>query len=243
MHSGIKKRMVIYSLKIEGKIINGFFKKRLNRFSALVKIRENEFKCFLPNPGRLKELLIPDSEVFLKEMRNNTRTTNYDIIAIKHDSISVFIDSRIPNMLLLEALKNRKIEEFSIYDVVKPEFNFGHSKFDFLLASNVERCIIEAKSCTLVKGNKALFPDAPTERGRRHVLGLIRAKELGYRACILFLIQRPDANSFSPNEEIDPKFGEALREALNRGVEIYAYRSHFDGKSVNLLDKVESIIK
>ena len=94
-----------------------------------------------------------------------------------------------------------------------------------------------------IKNGKALFPDAPTERGRRHVLELIKAKEEGYRTRILFLIQRPDANSFSPNDELDPKFGEALRKALNHGVEIHAYRSHFDGKSIKLLDKAELIIK
>lgn len=235
--------MTIYSLKIEGKIVNGFFKSRLSRFSALVKLRENEFRCFLPNPGRLKELLIPNAEVFLKEMKGKVRTTNYDIIAIKNDSVFVLIDSRTPNRLLLEALKRRKIKEFSMYDEVKPEFKFGRSKFDFLLTNGIERCIIEAKSCTLVKNGKALFPDAPTERGIRHVLDLIKAKEEGYRACVLFLIQRPDANSFSPNDELDPKFGEVLREALNHGIEIYAYRSHFDGKSIKLLDKVELIVK
>jgi len=235
--------MTIYSLRIEGKIVNGFFKSRLNRFSALVKLRGEEFRCFLPNPGRLKELLIPDAEVFLREIKGRVRTTNYDIIAIKHGNVLVFIDSRMPNRLLLEAFKMRKIKEFSMYDEVKPEFKFGHSKFDFFLTNKIGRCIIEAKSCTLVKNGKALFPDAPTERGRRHVLELIKAKEEGYRTCILFLIQRPDANSFSPNDELDPKFGEALRKALNHGVEIHAYRSHFDGKSIKLLDKAELIIK
>ncbi len=235
--------MAIFSLKIEDKIVNGFFKSRLSRFSALVKLREDEFRCFLPNPGRLKELLIPDAEVFLKEMKSRVRTTNYDIIAINNGSVLVFIDSRMPNRLLLEALKKHRIKEFSMYNEVKPEFKFGHSKFDFFLTNSIGRCIIEAKSCTLVKHGKALFPDAPTERGRRHVLELIKAKEEGYRACILFLIQRPDANSFSPNDELDPRFGETLREALNHGVEIYAYRSRFDGKTITLLDKVELIFK
>ncbi|MCP8321362.1 MAG: DNA/RNA nuclease SfsA [archaeon] len=230
-------------MKIEGKIVNGLFKARLNRFSALVKLRGEEVRCFLPNPGRLKELLIPDAEVFLKEIKSRDRLTSYDLIAIKHGSVSVFIDSRMPNRLLLEALKRRKIKEFSIYNEVKPEFKFGHSKFDFFLTNGIERCIIEAKSCTLVRQGKALFPDAPTKRGRRHVLELIKAKEEGYGACILFLIQRPDANFFSPNDEVDPKFGEALRKALNHGVEIYAYRSCFDGKSIKLLDKVELIFK
>ncbi|MCP8317328.1 MAG: DNA/RNA nuclease SfsA, partial [archaeon] len=213
--------MARFSLKIEGKIVNGFFKERLNRFSALVKLRGEEVRCFLPNPGRLKELLIPNTEVFLKEVKSRNRLTNYDLIAIKHGKVSVFIDSRMPNRLLLEALKRGRIKEFSMYNKVKPEFKFGHSKFDFFLTNGIERCIIEAKSCTLVKNGKALFPDAPTERGRRHVLELIKAKKEGYRACILFLIQRPDANSFSPNDEVDPKFGEALREALKHGVEIY----------------------
>ncbi|MCP8320499.1 MAG: DNA/RNA nuclease SfsA [archaeon] len=235
--------MARFSLKIEGKIVNGFFKERLNRFSALVKLRGEEVRCFLPNPGRLKELLIPNTEVFLKEVKSRNRLTNYDLIAIKHGKVSVFIDSRMPNRLLLEALKRNRIKEFSMYNEVEPEFRFGHSKFDFFLTNGIERCIIEAKSCTLVKNGKALFPDAPTERGRRHVLELIEAKKEGYRACILFLIQRPDANSFSLNDEVDPKFGEALREASMHGVEIYAYLSCFDRKSITLLDKVKPIFK
>jgi len=235
--------MIRFSLKIEGKILNGSFKERLNRFSALIKLRGEEVKCFLPNPGRLKELLIPDAEVFLKEIKSRDRLTNYDLIAIKHGNVSVFIDSRMPNRLLSEALKRSRIKEFSMYNEVKPEFKFGHSKFDFFLTNGIDRCIIEAKSCTLVKNGKALFPDAPTERGRRHVLELIEAKKEGYRACILFLIQRPDADSFSSNDEVDPKFGEELRKALNHGVEIYAYRSCFDRKSITFLDKVKLIFK
>lgn len=230
--------MTKFSLKIEGKIIKGFFKARLNRFSALVKLGGEEVRCFLPNPGRLKELLIPDAEVFLKEKKSRDRLTIYDLIAVKHGKVSVFIDSRMPNKLLSEALRKHKIKEFSMYDKVKPEFKFGNSKFDFFLTNGIERCILEAKFCTLVKNGKALFPDAPTERGRRHVLELIKAKEGGYRACILFLIQRPDADSFSPNDEVDPKFGEVLREALKHGVEIYAYRSCFDGKSIKLLNYI-----
>jgi len=233
--------MTRFSLKIEGKIIKGFFKVRLNRFSALVKLGGEEVRCFLPNPGRLKELLIPDAKVFLKEMKGRDRSTIYDLISVKHGKAWVFIDSRMPNRILLEALKRRKIEEFSMYDEVKPEFEFGNSRFDFFLTNSIGRCILEVKSCTLVEDGRALFPDAPTERGRRHVLELIKAKEEGYRACVLFLIQRPDADFFSSNDKVDPKFGEALREALKHGVEAHAYRSCFDGKSIRLLDKVDLI--
>lgn len=236
--------MTKFSLKIEGKIVKGFFKARLNRFSALVKLGGEEVRCFLPNPGRLKELLIPDAKVFLKEIKESRdRLTIYDLIAVKHGRVWVFIDSRMPNRILSEALKKHEIEEFSMYDGVRPEFKFGNSKFDFFLTNSIERCILEAKSCTLVKNGRALFPDAPTERGRRHVLELIEAKEEGYRACILFLIQRPDADFFSSNDEVDPKFGEALRKALKYGLEVYAYRSYFNMKTITLLDKVELIFR
>ncbi|NWG09837.1 MAG: DNA/RNA nuclease SfsA [Nitrososphaerales archaeon] len=234
--------MIEFSLRIKDRVVNGVFKTRLNRFSALVEIEGKEERCFLQNPGRLRELLVRDAEVFLKVAKSNNRQTSYDLIAINHNGILVSIDSKMPNKLLLEAIKEHKMEEFSMYNYVKPEFSFGHSKFDFLLTNSNDRCLLEVKSCTLVNGNKALFPDAPTERGRRHILELIKARKEGYESCVLFLIQRPDVNSFSPNDSMDPKFGKALREALKQGVKIYAYRSSFDGESITLLDKVRVIL-
>jgi len=100
----------------------------------------------------------------------------------------------------------------------------GTSRFDFLLTNRLERCLLEVKSCTLVKDSRAMFPDAKTERGSRNVMDLMKAKEEGYRTCVLFLVQRTDACVFSPNDETDPKFGKILREAAGKEVEVYTYK-------------------
>ncbi|MGQ9624832.1 MAG: DNA/RNA nuclease SfsA [Candidatus Bathycorpusculaceae bacterium] len=214
-------------IKVEGKILEGKFKKRLTRFSALAKIENKNVVCFLPNPGRLRELLKPNAKLILKEAGKGERKTVYDIIGVYHDGQRVSVDSRFPNKLVLEALKNKDILELSQYNVVKPEHRYGRMRFDFLLSNKQNPCLLEVKSCTLVRGGVAMFPDAKTERGTRHVLNLVKAKSEGYRTCILFIVQRVDAKLFTPNDETDPKFGKALRQAYSRGVEVYAYSSKF----------------
>ncbi len=185
----------------------------------------------------MRELLVPGTKIVLKEINDFKRKTQYDVLAVFYKGMIVSIDSRIPNKLILEALKNDEIEEFSGYNHIKPEFAYGNSRFDFLL-TNGKPCIIEAKSCTLVNNGIALFPDAVTERGSRHLLELIKAKKEGYRACVLFLVQRTDAKYFSPNDETDPKFGKSLRKASKNGVEIYAYTSELKGNEIKIKKRI-----
>jgi sugar fermentation stimulation protein A len=149
------------------------------------------------------------------------------------------VDSRVPNRLVFEALKNRALKEFAEYCTIKPEPFYGHTRFDFLLGNHEELCLLEVKSCTLVRDGIAMFPDAKTERGTRHVMELLKAKEEGYRACILFIIQRADAHSFSPADDVDKEFGEALRQASKGGVEVYAYSSEFIGDKILLRGRVK----
>ncbi len=179
---------------------------------------------FLPNPGRMHELLTPGTEVVLREVLKENRKTDYDLIGVLYNGQMVSVDSRVPNKLVLEALKNRDIKELSEYNTIKPEYGYGHTRFDFFLANEQGRCLLEVKSCTLVKDGVAMFPDAKTERGRRHVTDLVKAKKEGYRACVLFIVQRTDANVFAPNDETDPEFGKVLRDAALEGVEVYAYK-------------------
>lgn len=226
-------------MRIRGKMVMGIFQERPNRFLALVRLDGTIVPCFLPNPGRLHELLAPDVKVILKEAQKGDRKTPYDLIGVWANGHKISVDSRVPNQLLLEALRNRELEEFSMYRVVKPEWSFGHTRFDFLLTDGEEKCLLEAKSCTLVERGKALFPDAPTERGRRHIQDLIEARRKGYRACILFLVQRTDAQRFSPNDAMDPEFGRILRRAATEGVEVYAYSSEFIGDEITLRGKVK----
>jgi sugar fermentation stimulation protein A len=138
----------------------------------------------------------------------------------------------------LVALKNRELEGFSGYDVEKSEYGYGHSRFDFFLPSYEKGCLLEVKSCTFVEDSVALFPDAVTLRGRRHVIELARAIDEGYRACVLFVIQRTESTVFAPNDETDPKFGEALREAATKGVEVYAYSARLRENLITLRGRV-----
>jgi len=215
---------LVSSIKIEGKALRGIFRERPNRFLALVKVANRILPTFLPNPGRMHELLAPGTEVIVREVLKENRKTSYDLIGVFYNGQMVSVDSRVPNKLVLEALKNRDIKELSGYNIIKPEYGYGHTRFDFFLANEHESCLLEVKSSTLVKDGVAMFPDAKTERGRRHVRDLVKAKKEGYRACVLFIVQRIDAHLFAPNDETDPEFGKVLRDAAVKGVEVYAYK-------------------
>ena len=226
-------------IEIEGKILRGVFQERSNRFLALVRVEDMILPSFLPNPGRMHELLTPGTEVVLREVLKEDRKTDYDLIGVFYNGQVVSVDSRVPNKFVLEALRNGDIEELLEYNVIKPEYGYGHTRFDFFLANDYESCLLEVKSCTLVKGSVALFPDAETERGRRHMRDLVKAKKEGYRACVLFVVQRTDADVFAPNDETDSEFGKVLRDAAVKGVEVYAYYSELVGKKITLRGKVK----
>lgn len=229
-------------IKIDGKILEGVFEKRLTRFSVLVNVDGETLPCFLPNPGRLCELLVPKAKVVLRKIADlkSGRKTACDIVGVYSGDVLVSVDSRVPNKLVFEALKRGDLPEFRGYTTVKPEYRHGRVRFDFLLhgGSAVRPCLLEVKSCTLVRNGVAMFPDAPTERGARQVLELANALDEGFRAVVLFMIQRGDAVIFTPNDETDPKFVRALREAAKSGVEVYAYLAIFAGNRIVLDGKV-----
>ncbi|MBS7621355.1 DNA/RNA nuclease SfsA [Candidatus Bathyarchaeota archaeon] len=231
-------------VEIKGNIVKGVFKKRLTRFSARVEVDGKIVECFLPNPGRLSELLFSGVKVALKEaMTVGFRKTVYDLVGVYHGGRVVSVDARVPNKLVFEALKNGDLPEFSGYKVIKPEHSYGRAKFDFFLEGfGLKPCLLEVKSCTLVRDGVAMFPDAPTARGARHVLELIKALEDGYRAAVLFIVQRDGAYRFTANDATDPKFGRALREAYRCGVEVYAYSASFVKNRVWLNGKVEVVL-
>jgi sugar fermentation stimulation protein A len=227
-------------IEVEGVILEGVFEGRLTRFSALVRVGGEVVPCFLPNPGRLRELLVSGARVVLKGGgAAGGRKTVYDVVGVYSDGTIVSIDSRIPNKLVFQALKNGDLPEFRGYTYVKPEYIHEYARFDFLLhGGSAKPCLLEVKSCTLVRDGVAMFPDAPTVRGTRHVLGLAKALDEGFRAAVLFVVQRGDAEVFVPNDETDPKFGTALRMAAKRGLEVYAYSSFFAGGRIVLGGKV-----
>ncbi len=196
---------------------------RPNRFLANVRLQDRTVQVFVPNPGRMYELMVPGKTVYLREAENRKRKTHYDMIAVEHEGVLISIDSNLPNRLLKRLLMEHRMRQyFDGYDRVVPEPQFYGGRFDFLLESERGNTVIEAKSCTLVVNGRACFPDAPTVRGARHMKHLARAldEERVKRAVVVFVVQRPDATVFSPNDMTDPLFGSDLRSAHRRGVEI-----------------------
>jgi sugar fermentation stimulation protein A len=231
-------------VKIKGKMLEGVSKERLTRFSAVVRVEGKNVQCFLPNPGRLRELLVSNVKVLLRESDFACeRKTVYDIIGVYDGDMVVSIDSRVPNRLVFEALKNGELPEFVGYKEIKPEYSYGSVRFDFFLNGGyLKPCFLEVKSCTLVRDGVAMFPDAPTKRGTRHALELAKAVDEGYRAAVIFVIQRGDAQVFVPNDEVDPDFGKALRKAAECGVEVCAYSARFIEDKIVLDGKVRVLL-
>ncbi|WXG39804.1 MAG: DNA/RNA nuclease SfsA [Candidatus Freyarchaeum deiterrae] len=225
-------------MRIVDELIDGVFLERVNKFLTIIEVNKTRVPCFLPDPGRLQELLYPGVRVLLADRQKENRKTRYDLIAVYYGDQLISMDSRIPNKLVLEALENKFFDEFREYSTITPEFKFHESRLDFLLENGDKKCLIEVKSCTTVIDGVALFPSAPTLRGRRHLMELMRALREGYRSCILFVVQRTDASVLRPYDLIDHKFGETLREASSRGVEVYAYFSEFGGKEITIRGKI-----
>jgi len=232
-------------MQLGNNVLTATFKSRPNRYVIIAQRHHVEFQCFFPNPGRLNELLTPGAKIAVDHVPFSIqRKTRYDTIAVKTSNQWISIDSRIPNKLVAEALRLHKIPELQSYDWVKSEVTFGNSRIDFLLESDRAkgRCLVEVKSCTLVKDGVGIFPDAPTMRGRRHLLELIRAKRRGYRACVIFVIQRHDVSTFKPNRDTDVDFSNTLRLAHNRGVELYARRCLIKNFQISLDGLVKLIL-
>lgn len=189
----------------------------------------------VPNSGRLREILIPGNPVLLSPAANPERKTRYTFKAVKHEGIWISIDSTAVNDVIEDSLKKGKLSQFGAIKELRREAVYKGSRFDFrILEENGRECFLEVKSVTLVKDRIAMFPDAPTQRGRKHLMELIDAVKNGHRAMVVFCIQRPDADAFRPYDENDPAFGKALREAKNNGVEVYAYKCNVkdDGELV-----------
>ena len=224
-------------------IFKAEFINRPNRFHANVKLGEEEIKVHVPNTGRCKELLIPGCTVFLREENNPTRKTPYDLMAVYKGEKLISIDSHIPNKVVDEALKNKKIKGLEKYTNILREKTFGKSRFDFKISSDSgEEYFLEVKGVTLEENGYERFPDAPTERGARHLLELVEAKKQGYGAGAIFLIQLKEVNKFSPNDAGDKEFGEALRYAKANGVDIFAYNCIVTEESIEINEPVEIIL-
>ena len=230
-------------MKYNKRILKAEFISRPNRFNAIVKLNEDNINVHVPNTGRCKEILVPGCTVFLREEPNPTRKTPYDLIAVYKGEKVISIDSQIPNKVVDEALRNKKIKGLEEYTNILREKTFGKSRFDFKISTEEgSEYFLEVKGVTLEEDGYAKFPDAPTERGTRHLLELVEAKKQGYGAGAMFLIQLEDVNKFSPNDIRDKEFGEALRFAKENGVDIFAYNCIVTQEGIEINKPVEIII-
>lgn len=230
------------NLKIENAVVKAEFVRRPNRFQAYIKLNNEEIMVHVPNTGRCKEILIPGCTVVLREGNNPNRKTKYDLIGAYKGDKFINIDSQIPNKVVEEALKNKKISNLMKYNVIMREKTFGNSRFDFRLENDDEVYFLEVKGVTLEDKGFARFPDAPTERGAKHLNELVEAKKAGYGAGILFLMQMDDIREFTPNDEMDGRFGIAVRNAFHNGVDVMAYQCFVEENSIELRETVKIVL-
>lgn len=224
-------------------LVPGAFVRRDNRFRVQVQTGGRTVAAHLPNSGRLGELLVPGRRVWLApaDMRRNPRRrTAYDLALVEFAGRLVSVDARLPGRLVDEALRHGQLVGLEGYASVRREVRLGKSRLDFRLDAGPGKapCWVEVKSVTLVVAGTARFPDAPTPRGQRHVGELMRAAERGERAAVVFVVQRDDAQQFAPHDEADPAFGQALREAAQAGVEVYAWRCRVSREAMRLIEAI-----
>lgn len=204
-----------YSNTIKGKFID-----RPNRFTAHVQIGEEIHTVHVKNTGRCKELLLPDASVILQDSMSEKRKTRYDLIAVWKENLGwVNIDSQAPNRVVKEWLESGS-SLFGKPDQIKPEYTFGDSRLDFFLAKDDRKILMEVKGCTLEIDGEGYFPDAPTERGVKHLHELEMAASQGYESYIAFVIAMEGVSTVHPNMNTQPEFGDALMRAKDAGVKV-----------------------
>lgn len=210
-------------MRLVGEVRDGRFVRRLTRFSGEAFLGRRRVLAHIPNSGRLGELLVPGRRVLLRRERGNKRKTAHDLVGVAHGRQWVCIDARLPPRLVDEALRGGRIAGFEGYRVERREVRLGGSRIDLLLAGPRDMCYVETKAVTLVIGRTAIFPDAPTDRGRRHLHTLLGVHRRGRKAAVVFVVQRSDARRFSANWRTDPKFAKTLVRVANAGVLVLAF--------------------
>ena len=204
-------------------IVKGTFLDRPNRFIAHVELDGKRETVHVKNTGRCRELLLPGTEIWLTAPGTEGRKTKYDLVTVrKENGLLVNIDSQAPNAVVKEWLEKQQ------YDAVVPEYTYGDSRIDFYMERGAERTLMEVKGCTLEREGIGYFPDAPTDRGVKHLRELAKAVKDGYRAVIAFAIQMDGITEVRPNIGTHPEFGTAMQEARDAGVEILFLSCHVE---------------
>lgn len=222
-------------------LIPGCFVQRDNRFRATVVVDGQLRKAHVANSGRLCELFTSQRPVWLAPAGDSQRKTSYDLKLVAYHRVLVSVDARLPNSLFGEALQAGLLPGFAFPNIAREVF-LGHSRLDFRLSGSQGVCWVEAKSITLVEGGVAMFPDAPTGRGRRHLLALIEAVHRGQQAAVVFIIQRPDARRFTPHAEADPAFAETLHLAADAGVGVHAFTCRVSLTDIAIAEEIPVVL-
>ena len=217
-------------------IHKAIFLSRPNRFIAQVLLNGEELTVHVKNTGRCKELLVPGCTVYMEKSPNPARKTAFDLVAVKKGRRLINMDSQAPNRLFEEwAQAGHFVPGLTL---LRPETTWGNSRFDFYWEAGERKGFVEVKGCTLEEGGWTYFPDAPTQRGVKHLEELIRARAEGYEAAVCFVIQMAGAEGFSPNDRTHPAFGQVLRRAAKAGVEILTRACHVTPEEVYITDSV-----
>ena len=216
-------------------MVSGVFRSRPNRFIAHVEIGGEMQVVHVKNTGRCRELLVPGCRVWCQRADNPARKTQYDLIAVEKGTRLINMDSQAPNRAAGEWLASGGLGEI---DNLRPETTHGDSRFDFSFTRAGNPCFLEVKGVTLEADGVCAFPDAPTQRGAKHLRGLAEAARQGYGAYVLFVIQMEDVKYLHPNDRTDPTFGTALREAAQHGVQVLAVQCRVTPESMEITEFV-----
>lgn len=225
-------------MKIEGEKVIGTFLKRPNRFEALVEINGEVHNVHVPNTGRMIELLHFGAKVVLVKSQNPNRKTEYSMVFVYKQEHLICINSILANKVFEEGLINNTIN--GICGKIYREVTYGKSRIDFFI-DGLQKTFIEIKCCTYEENNHAMFPDAPTERGRKHIDELIKAKKDGYDAGIFILTFMDFVDKFTPNYKIDREFGEKLRYAYENGVIVRIFRCKITIDEIEIDKEIELV--
>lgn len=223
-------------------VVEAIFINRPNRFIANVVIDGKLEKVHVKNTGRCKEILTEGTRVYLEKANKPNRKTRYSLISAYKGDLLINIDSQVPNEVVYSSIRENKIEELIDVDILKKEVNYRGSRFDLYYEKGDEKGFIEVKGVTLEIDGLSLFPDAPTERGTRHIREIIQSVEEGYNSYIFFLVQIPEIKFFKPHEEMDKAFSHALLEAKEKGVNILAYNSLVTKDEILLGQRIKVLI-
>ncbi len=212
------------------------FLRRPNRFIAYIEVDGREEVCHVKNTGRCRELLTDRATIYVEHHDNPKRKTKYSLIAVEKGDLLINMDSQAPNKVVGEWLLEK--EPFGKVKLMKPECTYGSSRFDFYLETEAEKIFIEVKGVTLEEDGIVRFPDAPTERGIKHLEELCACLEAGYKAAVIFVVQMEGMQHFEPNDKTHPQFGEALRQARKAGVQVLAYECKVTSSSLEITKSI-----